>query len=438
MPKVAKELSDAAVRKLQHGTVKGDPKVRPELRKSKPGDPCVAFHAVGGVSGLLLVCKPPSDGQEIGPRSWILRTKVGNKRRDIGLGGYPDVTLSQARQRARDAKDKIRAGVDPVAERKALRSALAAEQAKQVTFADVAREYVTKKGREFKTAKQVQKLTGHLKSYAYPHLGRLVVGDIERAHIVKMLEPIWETKNETASRVRLHVERILDLAGVKGLRTGDNPARWKGNLDLTFPARAKVATAKHYNALPVDDMPEFWRKLKGEQSIGAKALQLIILTAARSGEARGATWDEIDLEAKLWTIPADRMKGGKKHVVPLPGAAVSLLESLPRLGPHVFTGPRGKPITDVVISRAPKTIGYDVTAHGFRATFRTWIQEHTAYPEEVAELALAHVNSDATRAAYARGELVDKRRLLMNEWEKFILNGHTKQDDKVVNIGGRK
>ncbi len=436
MPKKAPELSDVAVRNLRHGHIKGDPKVAPEKRKHKVGDPCPAFHPVGGVAGLLLVCRPPADGQEVGPRSWVLRVKIGDKRRDIGLGGYPDVTLSQARQKARTVKEKISQGIDPVAEKKALRSALAAEQAKLVTFSGVANEYIHKKSREFKTAKQVQKLVGQLEAYAFPHIGHMVVADIERAHIVRMLDPIWSTKTETASRVRLHVERILDLAGVKGLRTGDNPARWKGNLDLSFAKRDKVSKVEHYRSLPVADMPEFWQKIQVLDTMSAKALQFIILTAARSGEVRGATWDEVDLSTKLWTIPAERIKGGKKHVVPLPDAAVALLESLPRLSQYLFTGARGGQITDATISKAPKRIGYDVTAHGFRATFRTWTQEYTAYPEEVCELALAHVNSDATRAAYARGELVGKRRLLMADWAKFCREGLPK-GATVANIGGR-
>ena len=425
MPKVARELGDAVVRKLSHGEVQGIGNT-----DKKPGTPCPSYHAVGGVAGLLLCCKPS------GSRSWILRTKVGEVRRDIGLGGYPDVTLSQARHRARDIKDKIRQRIDPVAERKALRSALMAGQAKAVTFRQVAVRYITKKGKEFKTAKQVQKLTSHLETYAHPYIGNMVVADIERAHIVKMLEPIWETKTETATRVRANVERILDMAGAEGLRTGDNPARWKGNLDLTFPLRSKVSKVAHYNALPVDELPAFWRDLKTQDSVGAKALQFAILTAARPGEARGATWEEINLRKKLWAIPGERMKNGKPHNVPLAAEAIALLNSLPRLSGYLFSGPRGKPISDVAMSKAPKLIGRDVTAHGFRATFRTWVQENTSYPEEVAELALAHVNSDATRVAYARSELIDKRRDLMADWEHFIFKGRRKRG-KVVSMRRR-
>jgi len=257
MPKIARELSDAAVRKLSAKPKSG----------AKTEELTTAYHAVGGVSGLLLVCRPPSPGQTIGPRSWILRTTVGDKRRDIGLGGYPDVPLAKARDRAREAKDKILQGIDPIAERKALKSSLAAQQAKAVTFSLVAQEYILKKSKEFKSVKQTYKLTQQLETYAYPVIGNLVVADIERAHIVKLLDPIWEKKHETATRVRLHVERVLDLAGAKGLRQGDNPARWKGNLDLTFPAGHKVANRKHHNALAVNDMPDFWKSLTGNPPI---------------------------------------------------------------------------------------------------------------------------------------------------------------------------
>ncbi|MEX0642124.1 MAG: integrase arm-type DNA-binding domain-containing protein [Pirellulales bacterium] len=410
------------------------------VRRLRHRDGKSAVHAVGGVSGLLLVCKPPPAGQDIGARSWILRVKVGDKRRDIGLGGYPDVTLSQARERAREVKDKIRKGVDPVSERKALKSALIAEQAKAVTFSDLADEYIKKKSREFKSLKQTYKLTQQLETYAYPHIGRFMVADIDRAHIVKMLQAddLWTAKHETAGRVRLHVERVLDLAGVKGLRTGDNPARWKGNLDLSLPAAHKVANRKNHNALPVGDMPDFWRKLLLEDKLGARVLQFTILTAARPGEARGALWDEIDMDRKLWIIPAVRMKGGKEHKVPLITGAVKLLESQPRQNEYVFPGPKGKPVSDVAVSKVPKLLGHDVTAHGFRSTFRTWVQEYTAYAEDVAELALAHVNSDATRAAYARSELIDKRRLLMADWERYCYHGEdTSHSGKVTSIGSK-
>ncbi len=309
MPKVVKELTDVEVRRLRH---RGG---------NKDNDP----QPVGGVAGLYLNCKRPPPGQDIGGRSWILRVPSGDTRvssngkpyavrSDFGLGSYPEVTLSTARDRAREYKDMLRRGIDPVAHYNALQSARIAEKAKLVTFREVAKEYVAKKSAEYKpgtTYKQTQKLTTQLDLYVDPILGRMVVGDIEHAHIMQVLEPIWSTKHETAARVRLHVERILDLAGIKGLRTGDNPAATK-RISQALPARKKIAPVQSYTALPVDAMPDFWRALSERGGAGADALRFIILTAARSGEARGATWDEIDLDAKLWTIPADRMKGGEK------------------------------------------------------------------------------------------------------------------------------
>ncbi len=436
MPTIASELTAKAVEALRHGTVRGEAKGAAKKTKLKPGDPCTAYHAVGGVPGLLLCCKPPTGDQKIGYRSWVLRTQVGGKRRDIGLGSYGgkhSVTLKEARERAFKIKHDIWHGAGPpVEDKRVKRAAQEFAEAKRKTFEQVAREYIEKKSKEYKSEKQSYKLNQQLRTYAYPHIGKMVVGDIERAHIVQLLEPIWHAKNQTASRVRLHVERVLDLAGVKGLRTGDNPARWAGNLALSFAPGHKVAKRQHHKALPVAEMYAFWRDLKALDSIGAKALAFQVLTAARPGEVRKATWDEIDLRRKLWKIPAERMKGGKAHTVPLTAEAVALVKSLPRLGMYLFPGPQGKPISDVSVSKVPKQLGHNVTAHGFRSTFKDWAREHTSYPDEVSELALAHVGTDATRAAYARSELIDKRRKLMDDWEHFILHGHGKSGGKVV------
>lgn len=406
MPRMVKQLTDM------------------ECRRFGPGK-----YSVGGAPGLMLRITPS------GARSWVLRVVVAGRRRDMGLGGYPEIALAQARQRAREVRDTIWRGTDPIADRKLKRSAIVADQARAITFAQVAEEYVNKKSREFKTAKQRQKLENQLAYYALPTIGNLVVGDITRAHVVAILLPIWETKNETASRVRLHVERVLDLAGAKGLRTGDNPARWTGNLELSFPARAKVGKVTHYAALPVGDTSAFITKLADCDTMAAKALHFAILTAARSQEVREATWGEIDADNALWVIPAERMKTGKRHTVPLTPDALAVLESTPRLGEYLFTNTRGGPLTDAVLSKLPKIIGHAVTAHGMRATFRTWAQEFTNTPEEVVELCLAHVNSDATRTAYARSELIDKRRVLMQKWADYCRGGAPAGE--VVPIRGR-
>ncbi len=429
MPKLAKELSDSHVRRLKWGAVQSGP---------NKGKPCPKLHAVGGVGGLYLQCSPPASGNDTYARSWLLKTPVGNDRPELGLGPYPEVTLAMARQKARELKDQIRQGIDPRVTKKNSRSMLLAEQAKSVTFRTVSGMYIKKKARELKTAKQVQKLTAHLETYAYPYLGKLLIGDIERAHVVKMLQPIWETKTETASRVRASVERILDMAGAEGLRAGDNPARWKGNLELSLPLPGKISKVQHFAAMPADELPAFMRELATRTTIGALALRFGILTAARSGEIRGATWDEIDMDAKVWTIPTDRMKNGRAHKVPLCGDALTLLTALPRHAGSdlVFVSPRGLMLSDATMTKVLKAMGHKVTQHGFRATFRTWAQEHTTYPEEVCELALAHVNSDATRAAYARSELIDKRRLLMKDWERFCREGLLTKD-KVGSAGGK-
>ncbi|MEZ5554792.1 site-specific integrase [Haliea sp.] len=402
------------------------PELSPLQLKRKALTP--GFHAVGGVAGLHLSVSPTLAA------SWILKKTVGSRRQEMGLGGYPDVTLAMARDKARAYAELISQGIDPLAEKRATRSALILAQAKDLTFKQVATRYIAKKSREFKTAKQTQKLTNQLASYAYPFIGHMIVSEIQRANIVRMLEPIWQEKTETATRLRASVERILDLAAAEGLRTGDNPARWAGNLSLSLPNPGKVSTVRHYKALSLADMPAFMQRLTEQKYMSAKALQFCILTAARSGEVRGATWNEVDLHAKVWTIPAERMKGGRAHKVPLCTSAVSLLESLSRDSEYLFHNTKGGPLSDVSVSKVPKQLGHDVTVHGFRATFRTWAQEHTNYRDEVCELALAHVNSDSTRAAYARSELLDKRRLLMQDWERFCREGLPARG-KVIRIG---
>lgn len=416
MPKIAKELSDAHVRRLKWGTVQSGPNL---------GKPCPKFHAVGGVNGLYLQCLPPAPRNDTFARSWVLKTLVGRTRQELGLGPYPEVTLSMARQKAREMKERIRQGIDPKTERRALRSSLLAEQAKSVTFRAVGETYHSKKTREYKTVKQSKKLQSMLEAYAYPTLGNLLVADIERAHIIKMLAPVWETKTETATRVRAIVERVLDMASAEGLRAGDNPARWRGNLDLSLPMPCKISSVRHFRAMSMPELPEFMRELSAKRTTGALALRFGILTAARSGEIRGATWSEIDLDEQVWTVPGTRMKNGRTHKVPLCSDATALLESLPRdhYTDLVFVSPRGKQLSDMTLTKVLKDMGHKVTQHGFRATFRTWAQEHTSYPEEVCELALAHVHSDATRAAYARSELTDKRRLLMADWGRFCREG---------------
>ena len=349
MPKRARELTAVEIRRL--------------VAASKQG-----VFAVGVISGLYLQIRG------ITSTSWILRKTIGSKRREIGLGAYPAIGLKEAREKARSFIEQIAQGIDPILERRAQKAAIIASQAKTVTFEQLAQEFINKKSLEFKTPKQTQKLTTMLKSYAYPILGPMVVSDIERAHVVKLLEPIWLIKNETARRTRTYIEQVLNLAIAKGIRTGENPARWKGNLDLSLAAPNKIARVEHYASLPYQQLPDFMAKLRHQDRPGAKALELLILTAGRSGEVRNAVWAEFDLPNKVWTVPAERMKAGKVHRVPLCADAIALLEALPRSNEYVFSNSTsGRPITDNTISMVPKRIGHKVEPMAFDRHLKTGV-----------------------------------------------------------------
>jgi integrase len=260
-----------------------------------------------------------------------------------------------------------------------------------------------------------------LKNYAYPHMGDLLVRDVDLRHVHAALEPIWSTKTETASRVRGRIEAVLAYAKVLRYRTGDNPAAWRGHLDKVLPAPGMVAKVKHYTALPFTEVADFLVKLGKVEGLGARALEFAILTAARSGEARGATWSEINLDEAVWVIPAERMKAKKEHRVPLSKAALDLLNALPRIAGNdlVFVAPRGGVICDATMSAALKRMEVKAVPHGFRSTFRDWAAECTSYPGEMAEMALAHTVSDKVEAAYRRGDLYMKRVKMMSDWARY-------------------
>lgn len=386
-------------------------------RLTKPG-----HHAVGGVAGLYLYVN------EASARSWVLRIMVGEKRRHMGLGGYPDVTLAQAREKARQARDEVGTGVDPIAKRKNLASELRAQQLRETTFKQAATAYVEAHGDSWSNSKHRAQWTSTLETYVYPVVGSLHVRDVSQEHVMKILEPIWKTKNETASRVRGRIESVLDWATVRGYRSGDNPARWKGHLDHLLPAASKVRKVEHRKALPFSEMPNFMPELRGQAGMAAKALEFAILTAARSGEVRGATWAEFDLDGKLWTVPASRMKANKEHRVPLPESAVLLLKSLPKLEESqvVFFAPRGGQLSDMALTQVVRRMGVDAVPHGFRSTFRDWAGEATDYPRELAEHALAHTLDNKVEAAYRRGDALERRRTMMNDWATFC-SGERKQ-----------
>lgn len=398
MPKVAKELSATEVRRID-----------------RPG-----LHAVGGVPGLLLQVQPS------GSKSWTLRATVGKKRRDIGLGAFPGVTLAKARERAREARDLIWQGIDPIEHRRALRAGLVASQ-DRMTFETATRAFLVNKEHEWRNPKHRAQWFNTLETYAFPTLAKMPVADIELSHIEEVLRPIWTTKTETAKRVRGRIESVLSWATVSGHREGDNPARWRGNLDAVLAKPGKVAKVVHHRAIPWEQIGAFMAGLSEREGIAARALEFLILTAARSGEVRLATWEEIDLEGRCWAIPAERMKAGREHRVPLSDTAVALLQALPRMAesPFVFAAPRGGALSDMSISAVCRRMKVEAVPHGFRSTFRDWASEATNYPREVAEMALAHTIPNATEAAYRRGDLFAKRAQMMTAWAKWCSNIQT-------------
>lgn len=392
-------------------------------RLNKPG-----LHFVGGVAGLALQVLPS------GARSWILRIQIAGRRRDMGLGGYPDVTLAGARDAAREARAKAKTGVDPIEDAKAARSALAASRLTAKTFRQCATAYVAAHKAGWKNAKHAQQWSNTLETYAYPTLGEMLVRDVALPQVLGVLEPIWTKKTETATRVRGRIESVLDWATAREYRSGDNPARWKGHLDKMLAAPKKIAKPEHHAALPVSELGAFMQALRQQAGTGARALEFAILTAARSGEVRGAKWSEVDLDAAIWVIPAERMKMGKEHRVPLSAAAVTLLRHLPVMENNdlVFPAPRGGELSDMTLSAVIRRMKVEAVPHGFRSTFRDWCAERTNYPRDVAEMALAHAIGDKVEAAYRRGDLFEKRRRLMAEWATFCRKVEVKGD--VVSI----
>ncbi|WP_312531148.1 phage integrase central domain-containing protein [Paracoccus sp. (in: a-proteobacteria)] len=430
MPRVAKELSALDVKRLEH-----------------PGKGGNATFAVGGVSGLLLQITPN------GGRTWLLRVAVGGRRREIGLGGFPDVTLAQARDRAREAKDQIRRGIDPVEERRSARAALEVARRRGLTFADAAARYLDAKLEGFKNAKHRDQWRNTLQTYAMPELGKLLVDEIAVQDVLRVLEPIWTEKTETASRLRGRIESVLSWATVAGHRTGDNPARWAGNLKELLPAPSKVKQEENHPAVQIDDAPRWFEEIRRREGMGSRALEFTALTAARSREVRGALWEEIDLEKGLWTIPAARMKMDREHRVALSPEAVELLKALPRFegNPLVFPAPRGGEMSDMTLSATMKRVhAADLDAdgkgfvdrvnkrpavpHGLRSTFRDWVAERTHFPGDMAEVALAHKVGNAVEASYRRGDMVEKRRMMMAAWADY-LTGNVRSGAQVVRIG---
>ncbi len=359
-------------------------------------------------------------------RTWSVRytSPATGKRREMGLGPYRDVGLAAAREMAREARQLLRSGIDPIEHRRADR--VGRRERPALTFQTVAERYIADQTPGWRDMKLPAIWSSSLRRHAYPTIGDKAVGEVATDDVVALLRPIWETTTETADRVRSRIERILDYARSQGWREGENPARWRGHLAYVLPKPSTVAQVEHYAAVPFREVAGVMAGLARSQGVGALAVRFACLTAARSGEVRGATWSEVDLGERVWTIPAERMKAKRAHRVPLSGPAVAILVELRPLASGkaglVFPGGRvGRPLSDVALSKALHLAAgtKGVTVHGLRSTFRDWAAEATDYPREVAEMALAHAIADKVEAAYRRGDLFEKRRAMMAAWADF-------------------
>jgi integrase len=386
-------------------------------KATKPG-----YYGDGG--GLWLQVSPS------GSKSWIFRFTLSKKQREMGLGAVHTVTLPEARAKAKECRLILLEGKDPLESRKASKLVEALERAKMMTFDQCAEAYIAAHRSGWKNAKHASQWENTLETYASPIIGKMPVALVDTALVVKVLSQqgkdklsLWESKTETATRLRGRIESILDWATVSKYRQGDNPARWRGHLDnlLADPSRSKRTV--HHPALPWQEIGAFMAAMRGQDGIAAKAVELAILTACRSGEVRLATWAEFDLDAALWVIPAERMKAEREHRVPLSAAALALLESMPRMGNLVFPGAKpGKPLSDMSLTAVLRRMKRgDITVHGFRSSFRDWCAESVAnsFPREVCEHALAHSLPDKVEAAYRRGDLIEKRIMLMQAWADY-------------------
>ncbi|MCF8151653.1 MAG: tyrosine-type recombinase/integrase [Burkholderiaceae bacterium] len=373
-----------------------------------------------------------------GVKSWIFRYMKDGKAREMGLGPIRDVSLPEARDRAGACRKLLLDGKDPIDERKALRQTEAYERAKAITFAECTAAYIEAHKSAWTNAKHESQWRNSLRDYALPHLGTLSVSAVDTGLVLKCLEPIWLIKAETATRVRERIERILDWAKARGYRQGDNPAVWKGHLDKLLPRRSKNVAVRHHPALPYAEIGEFIKALRAQPGIAASALEFTILTAARTGETIFARWVDVDLEKSLWIVPKEKMKTKREHRVPLSKAAVAILQRMAslRLNDYVFPGARqDKPLSNMAMLKVLERMGReDLTVHGFRSTFRDWTAELTAYPREVAEMALAHTIGNDVEEAYRRGDLLMKRYKLMADWATYCDSVPIKTAKNIVPI----
>ncbi len=365
--------------------------------------------------------KQPDGKEEVKPDG-----KVKMKRIDewVGLGPLHTVSLAEARERARQCRQQILDGTDPQLSKRQARAALILQAASTVTFEAAAQQYFEHRQASWKNAKHRAQFLASLRLYAFDKIGKLAVADVDQKAVLRVLDPIWPTKTETASRVRGRIESVLDWAKVRGYRQGDNPARWSENLEHALPARSQLQKVEHHAALPFNELPDFMAALREREGVSARALEFTILCASRTGETIDATWDEIDLKQKVWTISAARMKAGKEHIVPLSTRAVEILKEQDKRRDRncdaVFVSDRGSHLSNMAMAMVLKRMNRnDITVHGFRSTFRDWAGDRTNFPRDVVEFALAHVVKDKSEAAYRRNTALPKRRLLMEAWAKY-------------------
>ena len=383
-------------------------------RNTKPG-----LYSDGG--GLYLQIT------KAGVKSWLFRYMLDGKARGMGLGPLHTISLAEARTKALDCRKQLLDGRDPLDAKESQRASRKLAEAKKKTFMECAEAYIEAHRAGWKNAKHAAQWTSTLETYAEPVFKDIAVSSIDTALVMKALEPIWTTKTETATRVRGRIESVLDWATVRGYRSGENPARWKGHLDHLLPKRSKVQKVEHHPALPYVEAPAFVKLLRDQGGTARLAFEFLILTATRTNETINAQWNEIDMAASIWTIPANRMKAEKEHRVPLSKRAIEILKAMQAdsEGDYVFAGQRdGSPMSNMVFLQLLKRMKRkDITAHGFRSTFRDWVGETTHYPREVAEAALAHTVKNKAEAAYARGDLFAKRAKMMQDWADFLLQG---------------
>lgn len=440
MPKKVPEMGPAQVRNLRHGVVKKNSKTR------KAGEPCVAYHRVGGVDGLVLQCRPPAAGQEIGSRSWLLVTTVGLRRREIGLGGYPDVSLGEARELARQKKHEIRNGIDPVEQKQERKARDRELQRKKITFGELGEEYYKIKEVTFrgKNPKRQRNRLRNAIDRCVVEIGDIQIGDLTVEDVVRVLSPIWITQTPTATRVRQTIAQIWDLAESRKLVSGKNPADWDKNLDGWLPPAKRIHHTKHKPAMRYQDLPDFMKLLTVRDTTPARALEFQILTIARPTEVQFAEWPEINLEEGTWTIPGSKMKNrdpNEIHIVPLLPRAIEILQSMPRSGRYVFPGYKGKEqISENALNNTVKAIHKEslnaggngfvdprynlvATAHGMRSVFKNFSASKTNFDDVVSELSLSHLDSDETRAAYLSEQILDRRLQLLTVYYRYAYTG---------------